>query len=131
MWIRYILVGFALAWTAYQVYRGVRYYKLWLTPDNEKHVQETDAARELRRLRDWRKRDKVSVIYVQVGVLYGFSTVAGIAAWGGAYCFWKQAGPALDVGPAAFLVFLLLFGFVGVSGELAQWIQSRKLPGGK
>jgi len=105
----------AIVVSAYQAYRGYKYY--WLTVAKQKSFS------------SWSTLDKVTVLCIQAAYLYGVCSLFGFFAFRVSYNLLvsQKSMNSIDTGSAVLIAFSFIIGILGVSGELGQLVQQGKL----
>ena len=122
----YLLFGLVL--TLYQAYRGFRFQ--WIaTKEQNKNSQYRQQTNPLVS-HVYSDADIIFLRSVADSLLYGISSAAGFVALYLAYKWPNELAPIKEIsaGASAVLIFLALFGVVGIAGQLPHLLQQGKFP---
>jgi len=106
----------AIVVSAYQAYRGYKYYSLTVAKRNS--------------FSSWSTLNKVIVLYIQAAYLYAVCSLFGFFALLASYNLLvsQKSMNSIDTGSAVLIAFSFIIGILGVSGELGHLVQEGKLP---
>ena len=111
--VPYWYIAVAILVSAYQAYRGFMFQ--WILANEE----------------IWTKPQRVVLLCLADTIFYLLCTLAGFVSLFLVYHLTNQLSffSQLQVGSALLLIFLILFGILGVTGQLPHLLQQGKFPG--
>ena len=116
----YYLIMFIF--TAYYAYRGVRYFKVFGVPLSQTEYYKGPTLS---------LKDKVIIEYIQEILFKVIITISSfISLYVAVYILSLQKAPfnEISAGTAALLIFLIIWGIIGISGYLTAFIAAGKIP---
>jgi len=118
----------ALIVSFYQAYRGFMFQ--WILAKERKSSERMDTAEQGIAQQKWTRSQKIVLLCVADMFFYLVTTLAGFLSLFVAYYVLNKVPCLTEIGAglSALLIFLILFGLLGVCGQLPYLIQLGKFP---
>ncbi len=118
----------AIALSAYQGYRGFKFQ--WIFAKEKKNQESAAATDQQKEQITWTLPQKISLLCIADMFFYLITTLLGFIALFLSYNVLSQIQSLTEAGAglSALLIFFIVFGVLGVSGQLPYLIQQGKFP---